>query len=68
MNLMNFKKRSLTELEQRTFRLTNEFQQTIENLSIKIEEQKHISQVRFPRQTIINTSLYSGTRSPPSTT
>ncbi len=39
--------RSLTELEQRTSRLTNEFQQTIENLSMKIEEQKHITQVNI---------------------
>ncbi|CAF1010191.1 unnamed protein product [Adineta ricciae] len=39
-------KKSLSELEQRTVRLTNEFQQTIENLSLKIEEQKHVSQER----------------------
>ncbi|CAF3751892.1 unnamed protein product [Rotaria sordida] len=39
-------KQSLTELEQRTSRLTIEFQQTIENLSMKIEEQKHVSQER----------------------
>ncbi|CAF0804971.1 unnamed protein product [Adineta ricciae] len=39
-------KKSLNELEQRTVRLTNEFQQTIENLSLKIEEQKHVSQER----------------------
>jgi len=44
--LVFFIHRSLTELEQRTSRLTNEFQQTIENLSMKIEEQKHVSQVR----------------------
>ncbi|CAF1929041.1 unnamed protein product [Rotaria magnacalcarata] len=39
-------KQSLTELEQRSSRLTDEFQQTIENLSMKIEEQKHVSQER----------------------
>jgi len=36
-------KESLVELEQRTTRLTDEFQQTIENLSLKIEEQKQIA-------------------------
>lgn len=30
-------------MEQRTSRLTDEFQQTIENLSLKIEEQKQIA-------------------------
>ncbi|CAF5071025.1 unnamed protein product, partial [Rotaria magnacalcarata] len=40
-------KQSLTELEQRSSRLTDEFQQTIENLSMKIEEQKHVSQVKY---------------------
>ncbi|CAF3368190.1 unnamed protein product [Rotaria sp. Silwood1] len=39
-------KQSLTESEQRTSRLTMEFQQTIENLSMKIEEQRHIAQDR----------------------
>ncbi|UJR27494.1 hypothetical protein I4U23_008778 [Adineta vaga] len=39
-------KQSLTEIEQRTSRLTNEFQQTIENLSLKIEEQKYVAQER----------------------
>ncbi|CAF3050742.1 unnamed protein product [Rotaria socialis] len=39
-------KQSLTELEQRSSRLTNEFQQTIENLSMKIEEQKNVAQER----------------------
>ena len=41
MNFLSI--RSLIELEQRTSRLTDEFQQTIENLSLKIEEQKQVA-------------------------
>ena len=62
--------RSLTELEQRTNRLTNEFQQTIENLSMKIEEQKHIAQVtHIPcHLKIFDSSFCSGPRPSSSTT
>ncbi|CAF4132350.1 unnamed protein product, partial [Rotaria sp. Silwood2] len=46
-------KQSLTELEQRTSRLTTEFQQTIENLSMKIEEQKHVAEGRKCREAFL---------------
>ena len=45
MNWLEFHLRSLAELEQKTSRLTSEFQQTIENLSMRLEEQKQIVQV-----------------------